>query len=280
MLLTFDFPLAKFCSLAANKNIQQRLRQALKILSEAEKYLRVSSDSLTWLTAALLQCSSDRPFPPSVVGSLTHTPMALNIRGQGLGRSVSTDFGTVEIEPYPSEIAGLAAEQPRYGHRRQASKLSEPSSSTVEVPVEINQVMLERESREASAGKSQKAAAHIHAENRLNVQESLKAEDIQMFEERDSMQLWNRVLQELTSRNLKHLLLTQGRLVSAGVTSGTSISPFYESLFELKNVAIRFELYWCRFCRVFQGHATHIVLFDSSTYPHDNLAFNCCKYIP
>lgn len=36
----------------------ERLKQALKILSEAEKQLRVSADRSTWFTAALLQLGS------------------------------------------------------------------------------------------------------------------------------------------------------------------------------------------------------------------------------
>lgn len=40
----------------------EKLRQALKTLSEAEKQLRVSSDKTTWLTAALLQLAPDKQY--------------------------------------------------------------------------------------------------------------------------------------------------------------------------------------------------------------------------
>jgi len=40
----------------------EKLRQALKTLSEAEKQLRVSNDKLTWLTAALLQLAPDQNY--------------------------------------------------------------------------------------------------------------------------------------------------------------------------------------------------------------------------
>lgn len=56
----------------------ERLRQALKTLSEAEKQLRDSSDRTTWLTAALLQFAPDQsylvPRSSSNNTSLTHTP--------------------------------------------------------------------------------------------------------------------------------------------------------------------------------------------------------------
>jgi hypothetical protein len=38
----------------------ERLQQALKILSDAEKQLRLSSERSTWFTAALLQLGSGR----------------------------------------------------------------------------------------------------------------------------------------------------------------------------------------------------------------------------
>lgn len=138
---------------------------------------------------------------------------------------MSTDFGTAEFELHPTETFELAAEQTRDGSRHRTSEPSEPSSSTVELPVENSLLMFGRESKEAPVRKSQKVEANIHVVNRLNVQETLVAEDVQMFEERDSIELWNRVLQVVTSRNLKHLLRTQGRLVSAGVASGTSLPP-------------------------------------------------------
>ncbi|KAF3322013.1 hypothetical protein FCM35_KLT14229 [Carex littledalei] len=48
-----------FHHLTLSKEDTERLRQALKVLSEAEKQLRVSTDKITWLTAALLQLAPD-----------------------------------------------------------------------------------------------------------------------------------------------------------------------------------------------------------------------------
>ncbi|XP_047307499.1 protein STICHEL-like 3 [Impatiens glandulifera] len=50
-----------FCQQTLLKDDMERLRRALKTLSEAEKQLRrVSNDRLTWLTAALLQLAPDQ----------------------------------------------------------------------------------------------------------------------------------------------------------------------------------------------------------------------------
>ncbi|XP_011629383.2 protein STICHEL-like 4 isoform X1 [Amborella trichopoda] len=61
-----------------SKEEMERLRQALKTLSEAEKQLRVSNDRVTWLTAALLQLAPDQQYVlPSSSGetSFSHSPM-------------------------------------------------------------------------------------------------------------------------------------------------------------------------------------------------------------
>ncbi|CBI30725.3 unnamed protein product, partial [Vitis vinifera] len=47
---------------ALSKEDMEKLRQALKTLSEAEKQLRMSNDKLTWLTAALLQLAPDQQY--------------------------------------------------------------------------------------------------------------------------------------------------------------------------------------------------------------------------
>lgn len=63
----------------------EKLRQALKTLSEAEKQLRLSNDKLTWLTAALLQLAPDQQYTlpnSSAHASLNHSPMVANNIGE------------------------------------------------------------------------------------------------------------------------------------------------------------------------------------------------------
>ncbi|CAH8358504.1 unnamed protein product [Eruca vesicaria subsp. sativa] len=62
------------------KEDMEKLRQALKTLSESEKQLRVSNDKLTWLTAALLQLAPDQRYllpPPgsSADSSFNRSPL-------------------------------------------------------------------------------------------------------------------------------------------------------------------------------------------------------------
>ncbi|XP_043689268.1 protein STICHEL-like 3 [Telopea speciosissima] len=69
-----------------SKEDMEKLRQALKTLSEAEKQLRMSNDKLTWLTAALLQLAPDQQYVlPSSSGdtSFNHSPSVLNNNSRG-----------------------------------------------------------------------------------------------------------------------------------------------------------------------------------------------------
>lgn len=82
---SYDFtrerPRRKFfrrCELS--KDDMEKLRQALKTLSEAEKQLRVSNDRITWLTAALLQLAPDQQYMlprSSADTSFNHSPLVL-----------------------------------------------------------------------------------------------------------------------------------------------------------------------------------------------------------
>ena len=59
----------------------EKLRQALKTLSESEKQLRVSNDKVTWLTAALLQLAPDQRYlvPPSPCNNAAPRPSVEDI---------------------------------------------------------------------------------------------------------------------------------------------------------------------------------------------------------
>lgn len=49
-------------AVTVSKADMEKLRHALKTLSESEKQLRVSSERMTWLTAALLQLAPDQRY--------------------------------------------------------------------------------------------------------------------------------------------------------------------------------------------------------------------------
>lgn len=67
----------------------ERLRQALKTLSEAEKQLRMSNDKTTWLTAALLQLAPDQQYlvPNSSANHSSNIGRGREANGEGTEHS-------------------------------------------------------------------------------------------------------------------------------------------------------------------------------------------------
>lgn len=85
----------------------EKLRQALKTLSEAEKQLRVSSDKTTWLTAALLQLAPDKQYllpSSSTSTSLNHGVPVGSFLDRGIGRTSAME--------HKGDVAGTS-----YGER-------------------------------------------------------------------------------------------------------------------------------------------------------------------
>ncbi|CAK9859556.1 unnamed protein product [Sphagnum jensenii] len=92
----------------SKKEEQQRLREALKVLSKAEKQLRIASDQPTWLTAALLQFAPDRSFLPSSVNtSIAHSPAAFDLSHQQKTTATTTTKNRVEEENQPESSSHL-----------------------------------------------------------------------------------------------------------------------------------------------------------------------------
>ncbi|XP_010434491.1 PREDICTED: protein STICHEL-like 3 [Camelina sativa] len=90
------------------KEDMEKLRQALKTLSEAEKQLRVSNDKLTWLTAALLQLAPDQNYllqrSSTADTSFNRSPVPLENNG---GRESSDHHLDPSSDPAGGRSSGL-----------------------------------------------------------------------------------------------------------------------------------------------------------------------------
>jgi DNA polymerase III gamma/tau subunit len=92
-------------TISVSKDDMEKLRQALKTLSEAEKQLRVSNDKTTWLTAALLRLAPDKQYvlPSSststsfnngvLVGSFRDRNIPRNSASKHEGNMAGTSYG-------------------------------------------------------------------------------------------------------------------------------------------------------------------------------------------
>lgn len=201
-----------FTRIVSEKEEHQRLRQALKILSEAEKQLRAATDGATWLTAALLQFAPDRSFLPS--------------------------SGAPSPEGDPS-ITGCAPSYPVY----RSDNASDEHPLVMDAPNEIQapedaqsegdpaleimenmnvSTLSEQKLEEAWAGDQPQQQV---ADGELETGGAAAATSVQfqLFRDEALGELWKRVVWEVTPRNLKNMLQTQGRLVAAAVAIGKHI---------------------------------------------------------
>ncbi|KAK3035061.1 hypothetical protein RJ639_034851 [Escallonia herrerae] len=102
--------------LAVSKEDMEKLRQALKTLSEAEKQLRMSNDRLTWLTAALLQLAPDQQYmlpSSSADTSFIHSPLGL----QNAGGKERPRKSNAEHAEMPTTERGLSPQVRKESHQ-------------------------------------------------------------------------------------------------------------------------------------------------------------------
>ncbi|KAM0908103.1 hypothetical protein ACQ4PT_015677 [Festuca glaucescens] len=84
-----------------SKEDMEKLRQALKTLSEAEKQLRVSNDKMTWLTAALLQLAPDKQYTLPSSSTSTSFNQGLPTCPEGyIARNSTTDNNEIYAGPH------------------------------------------------------------------------------------------------------------------------------------------------------------------------------------
>lgn len=189
-----------FPNVPVSKEDMEKLRQALKTLSEAEKQLRMSNDKLTWLTAALLQLAPDQQYmlPSSSAEdtSFNHSPLPQNdgravTRKGGMdraivsntGRHLSTDRG---MEKYHESSPGGTHDGSKVsGSRRQGVRIASHETSTYD-DMRVT-------------GKRGKGHTEI--------------EDI-----------WLEVLQNIQISYIREFMYQEGKLISVSYGAGTDVS--------------------------------------------------------
>ena len=193
------------------KEEQHRLRQALKVLSESEKQLRVASDRATWLTAALLQFAPDRSFLPSEANhSVAHSPPA-----PAPHHSQRSDLPSMDEPEYQTQL-GSSMELGK-------QDLQVYVQTSVHSPEVQNAASLtEQKLEEAWAREPQQALAaeYVGETSQPGIAPEGISLELQVFRDEALAELWKRVLREINSRSLKHLLQTHGRLAGAGIAIG------------------------------------------------------------
>lgn len=165
----------------------EKLRQALKTLSEAEKQLRVSNDKMTWLTAALLQLAPDKQYVlPSSSTSASFNQGLLTCPEGDVGRSTAIDHTNIYAGPHGlprNANLGVDSDNNMAGTRRGKG----PGEHTPD-----NHVLLARATRV----------------------------NLSRYRKSDNEMIWQAVLEHIRSDSVRKMLAKEARLISVSLGTG------------------------------------------------------------
>ena len=184
----------------------EKLRQALKTLSEAEKQLRMSNDKLTWLTAALLQLAPDQQYllpSSSTETSFNHSPLALNNMG---GRDIARKVG--ERVEMPNNKRGLST------HVR-LENLPGGTSADFRNSGSTNGINMDRKRNAASGMASQWTSVQTSDAVRVN------GRQVSGKSHKGHEELWLEVLEKIQINSMREFLYQEGKLISVSFGAGT-----------------------------------------------------------
>lgn len=183
----------------------EKLRQALKTLSEAEKQLRMSNDKLTWLTAALLQLAPDQQYllpNSSAETSFNHSPLPAN----GLGFR---------------ETVGQAGEHAvMHTNKRGLSANDRMQMANIGSSSRIHNSNKSKGFKVDMAGQSRFGLAPQHASSQADVV-STSGRPVIGRTYKSVQDIWMEVLERIQSASIKEFLYHEGKLVSVSFGAGT-----------------------------------------------------------
>ncbi|KAH7838334.1 hypothetical protein Vadar_025116 [Vaccinium darrowii] len=198
------------------KEDMEKLRQALKTLSEAEKQLRMSNDRLTWLTAALLQLAPDQQYmlpSSSADTSCNHSPLVLS----NAGRRERSRKSNVENAERPN------TERRSSMHDTRIANLQAGSSSHAYQNDVTNGNTTERRRHAASGLGPQQPLTQSADANRTSGRpltgRARKEIDV----------IWLEVLQKIQMSSLKEFVYQEGKLISVNFGAVPSVQLTFSS---------------------------------------------------
>jgi hypothetical protein len=224
----------------SRKEELRRLRQALKVLSEAEKQLRVSGDRPTWLTAALLQFAPDRSFLSSSVNnsSIPQSPVSFKIQpgkeDNTMGQSLQSR-GLVTMDEQVSasrkvetsqQSTGATAVRPlvaMYLEMRRKNRQSGIQAEAKVHPAESSLDYVHHQHKHRSQQQHQVGVSGVPADDVLNASKyskPLHSNGFWRLHHRNLEDVWNQVLQVIQfSGEMQQLLLHHGNLLAVHVAN-------------------------------------------------------------
>ncbi|KAG1367772.1 protein STICHEL-like 4 [Cocos nucifera] len=199
--------------LAVSKEDMEKLRQALKMLSEAEKQLRVSNDKLTWLTAALLQLAPDQQYmlpSSSADASLNHSPLVLNNYN---GRDKPRNFINEQDEMHICDRDLSRGNGTRSHGYRGASDAVHGNNKMIRNHLS-GMVHGEHTSRSPMWSSGAAKAGEEYSYGKTN---------------KDNEKIWRAVLENVQSNMLRQFLYQEGRLNSVSLGAAPTVQLLFSS---------------------------------------------------
>ncbi|KAJ1263759.1 hypothetical protein BS78_09G211200 [Paspalum vaginatum] len=191
-----------------SKDDMEKLRQALKTLSEAEKQLRVSNDKMMWLTAALLQLAPDKQYILPSSSPSTSLNQGLVTRPEG---DIARNFVMDHSEVYPGNH-GLARASDHGNQQYRDVNLVDGSSNDRAINYHAGRRHGEHtpDSHVLSTG-----ATRVNGGSR--------------YSKTDSEMIWQAVLENVQSDSLRKLLAREGRLISVSLGTAPTVQLVFNS---------------------------------------------------
>ncbi|RDX82636.1 Protein STICHEL-like 3 [Mucuna pruriens] len=192
-----------------SKEDMEKLRLALKTLSEAEKQLRMSNDKLTWLTAALLQLAPDQQYvlPTSSDNSFNHSPFALK---DADAREATRRTGNLVDIPNKARRLSMDARIENFHAGSSADGMTKGLGS-------------EKKRHSVSGFTPQHAHSQSTDKIRMNERQILGKNRKEIEE------IWLEVLERIQVTGLKEFLFKEGKLISVSFGAAPTVQLMFSS---------------------------------------------------
>uniref|UniRef100_A0A7N0RDF7 AAA+ ATPase domain-containing protein n=2 Tax=Kalanchoe fedtschenkoi TaxID=63787 RepID=A0A7N0RDF7_KALFE len=194
-----------------SKEDTEKLRQALKTLSEAEKQLRTSNDKLTWLTAALLQLAPDQQYMlpgSSADASFNHSPLLHKT-------SVRQDVSRRDVTDYD----GTSNFGKRLSTRGKTGNLGAGTSQG------LSRSRLISEGKRYPEQGAQIPRSSPHSADRSRNVGSKALDQIQT----DVDEIWLDALENIQANSIKQFMYQEGKLVSVSFGTAPVVQLMFSS---------------------------------------------------
>ncbi|MCD7471772.1 hypothetical protein HAX54_012440 [Datura stramonium] len=200
---------------AISKQDMEKLRQALKTLSEAEKQLRMSNDRLTWLTAALLQLAPDQQYMlpnSSADTSFIQSPLGLNNEG-----------GTERPRKSNVEHADMLHKDRGFPSKGRVENSQAGCSTDIYSDSRMKGVCIGRKGHNGAGEFTQKAYSVSSDKNRTS------SGQVTGKLHRDIEEMWLEVLQNIEINGLKEFMYREGKLTSVSFGAAPTVQILFSS---------------------------------------------------